>query len=88
MLHHKHHVGFERLVQLCGEIFNLPLSESGAVSIIKRASQVVLEKTKKIGEKVRHGKQNQNRFKGKNKTYKPIYRGEIVEELEKILEIY
>ena len=56
MLHHEHHVGFERLVQLCGEIFNLPLSEGGAVSIIMRAGQAVLDEAEKIGEKVRHGK--------------------------------
>jgi len=56
MLHHEHHVGFERLVQLCGEIFNLPLSEGGAVSIIKRTGQAVWDEAKKIGEKVRHGK--------------------------------
>ncbi len=56
MLHHEHHVGFERLVQLCGEIFNLPLSEGGAVSILKRAGQAVWCEAEKIGEKVRHGK--------------------------------
>ena len=56
MLHHEHHVGFERLVQLCGEIFNLPLSEGGAVSIIKRAGKAVWDEAEKIGEKVRHGK--------------------------------
>ena len=56
MLHHEHHVGFDRLVQLCGEIFNLPLSEGGAVSIVKRAGKAVLGEAEKIGEKVRHGK--------------------------------
>jgi len=56
MLHHEHHVGFDRLVQLCGEIFNLPLSEGGAVAIVKRAGQAVLGEAEKIGEKVRHGK--------------------------------
>lgn len=56
MLHHEHHVGFERLIQLCGEIFNLPLSEGGAVSIIKRAGQAVADEAEKIGERVRHGK--------------------------------
>lgn len=56
MLHHEHHVGFERLVQLCGEIFNLPLSEGGAVSILKRAGQAVWCEAEKIGKKVRHGK--------------------------------
>jgi transposase len=56
MLHHEHHVGFERLVQLCGEIFHLPLSEGGAVSIVKRAGQAVWDEAQKIGEKVRQGK--------------------------------
>ncbi len=56
MLHHEHHVGFERLVGLCSEIFNLPLSEGGAVSIVKRAGKAVLDEAEKIGEKVRHGK--------------------------------
>jgi len=56
MLHHEHHVGFERLVGLCSEIFNLTLSEGGAVSIIKRAGQAVFGEAEKIGEKVRHGK--------------------------------
>jgi len=56
MLHHEHHVGFERLVQVCGEIFNLALSEGGAVSIVKRAGKAVLAEAEKIGEKVRHGK--------------------------------
>ena len=56
MLHHEHHVGFERLVQLCGEIFNLPLSEGGAVSIVKRAGKAVFGEAEKIGEKVRQGK--------------------------------
>jgi transposase len=56
MLHHEHHVGFERLVGLCSEIFNLTLSEGGAVSIVKRAGQAVFGEAEKIGEKVRHGK--------------------------------
>jgi len=56
MLHHEHHVGFERLVQLCGEIFNLTLSEGGAVSIVKRAGKAVYGEAEKIGERVRHGK--------------------------------
>lgn len=56
MLHHEHHVGFERLVRLCGEIFNLPLSEGEVVAIVKRAGKAVLGEAEKIGEKVRHGK--------------------------------
>ena len=56
MLHHEHHVGFERLVGLCSEIFNLTLSEGGAVSIVKRAGKAAFGEAEKIGEKVRHGK--------------------------------
>lgn len=56
MLHHEHHVGFERLVQLCGEIFNLTLSEGGAVSIVKRAGKAVFGEAEKIGEQVRQSK--------------------------------
>lgn len=56
MLHHEHHIGFERLVQLCGEIFNLPLSEGGAVSIVKRAGKAVENEAEAIGEQVRQSK--------------------------------
>lgn len=55
-LHHEHHVGFERLVQFCGEIFNLSLSEGGAVSIVKRAGKAVFSEAEKIGEQVRQSK--------------------------------
>lgn len=56
MLHHEQHVGFERLVGLCSELFNLRLSAGGAVSIVKRAGKAVFDEAEKIGEKVRHGK--------------------------------
>ena len=56
LLHHEHHIGFERLVQLCGELFRLPLSEGGAVSIIKRAGTAVFGEAEKIGEQVRQSK--------------------------------
>jgi transposase len=55
-LHHEHHVSFERLVQLCSELFNLSLSEGGAVAIIKRAGKAVFGEAEKIGEQVRHSK--------------------------------
>ncbi|HEX9839847.1 MAG TPA: IS66 family transposase [Anaerolineales bacterium] len=55
-LHHEHHVSFERLVQLCGELFNLPLSEGGAVAILKRAGKAVFGEAEKIGEQVRQSK--------------------------------
>ena len=53
VLHHEHHIGFERLTRLCGEVFNLRLSEGGAVAIVKRAGQAVLAEAKRIGEQVR-----------------------------------
>jgi transposase len=55
-LHHEHHVSFERLIQLCGELFNLPLSEGGAVAILKRAGKAVFGEAEKIGEQVRQSK--------------------------------
>jgi transposase len=55
-LHHEHHVGFERLVQLCGELFNLPLSAGGVVAILKRAGKAVFGEAEKIGEQVRQSK--------------------------------
>lgn len=53
ILHHEHHIGFERLVQICGEIFNLPLSEGGVVAIVQRAGQAVAGAAEAIGEQVR-----------------------------------
>lgn len=53
ILHHEHHIGFERLVQICGEIFHLPLSEGGAVAIVQRAGQAVQAAAEAIWEQVR-----------------------------------
>ena len=53
ILHHEHHIGFERLVQICGELFHLPLSEGGAVAIVQRAGQRVAGEAEAIGERVR-----------------------------------
>lgn len=55
-LHHEHHLGFERLIQICGEIFNLPLSEGGAVAIVQRAGQAAAGEAEAIGEQVRQSK--------------------------------
>jgi len=52
-LHHEHHVGFERLVQLCDDLFNLRLSEGGAVAIVQRAGKAVTYAAEQIGEQVR-----------------------------------
>ena len=35
-LHHEHHLGFERICQVSEEIFGIPLSQGGAVSIVDR----------------------------------------------------
>jgi transposase len=55
-LHHEQHIGFKRLVQLCGELFGLQLSTGGAVSIVERAGRAVQEEAEAIGEKVRESK--------------------------------
>lgn len=56
LLHHEHHIGFERLVGVCDEIFNLSLSEGGAVSMVKRAGAAVMDEAERIGEQVRQSK--------------------------------
>jgi transposase len=53
LLHHEHHIGFERLTRLCGEVFNLRLSAGGAVAIVKRAGQAVFAEAEHIGEGAR-----------------------------------
>lgn len=53
ILHHEHHIGFERLTRICGEIFHLPLSEGGAVAMVQRAGQAVQAEAEAIGEQVR-----------------------------------
>lgn len=53
ILHHEHHIGFERLVQICDEIFHLPVSEGGAVAMVRRAGQAVQGEAEAIGEQVR-----------------------------------
>lgn len=56
ILHHEHHIGFERLVQICGEFFHLPLSEGGAVAMVQRAGQAAAGQAETIGEQVRQSK--------------------------------
>jgi transposase len=53
ILHHEHHIGFERLVQICGDVFHLPLSEGGAVAMVQRAGQAVQAAAAAIWEQVR-----------------------------------
>lgn len=52
-LHHEHHVGYNRLRQICSELLGLELSAGGAVSIVERAGKTAIEEAEVIGEQVR-----------------------------------
>lgn len=52
-LHHEHHLGFERLCGVMGDVFGISLSEGGAVAIIERAGQAAQPEAEAIGERVR-----------------------------------
>jgi transposase len=55
-LHHEHHLGFERVRQLCEEMFGVTLSQGGAVSILQRTGQAAENEAALIGEQVRQSK--------------------------------
>lgn len=55
-LHHEHHLGYERVVQVCEEIFGVTLSKGGAVSIVERAGRAAQNEAEVIGEQVRQSK--------------------------------
>jgi transposase len=55
-LHHEHHIGFKRLLQICDEIFGLTLSPGGAVSIVERAGKAAQAEAETIAERVRQSK--------------------------------
>ena len=52
-LHHEHHLGFERVCQVCDELFGLRLSKGGAVSILERAGKAAQNEAEASGEEVR-----------------------------------
>ena len=52
-LHHEHHIGFKRLLQICEELFGLTLSAGGIVSIVERAGKAAQAEAEAIGEQVR-----------------------------------
>jgi transposase len=52
-LHHEHHLGYERIGQVCEEIFGVRLSKGGAVSIVERAGRAAECEAETIGEQVR-----------------------------------
>lgn len=55
-LHHEHHLGFERVVQVCADIFGVTLSKGGAVSIVERAGRAAEQEAEAIAEQVRQSK--------------------------------
>ena len=55
-LHHEHHLGYERVGQVCEEIFGVTFSKGGAVSIVERAGKVAESEAEAIGEQVRQSK--------------------------------
>ena len=55
-LHQEHHLGFERVRQVCSEMFGLTLSKGGAVSILERAGKAAESEAEAIGERVRQSK--------------------------------
>jgi transposase len=55
-LHHEHHLGYERVGQVCEEIFGVRLSKGGAVSIMERAGKAAEDEAETIGEQVRQSK--------------------------------
>ena len=55
-LHHEHHLGYERVGQVCEEIFGVRLSKGGAVSIVERAGRSAKLEAEAIGEQVRQSK--------------------------------
>ena len=55
-LHHEHHLGFERICQVCEEIFGVTLSKGGTVSIVERAGKAAEHEAEAIGEQVRQSK--------------------------------
>ena len=56
ILHHEHHMGYERVGQVCAEIFGVTLSKGGAVSIVERAGKAAANEAEAIGEQVRQSK--------------------------------
>jgi transposase len=55
-LHHEHHLGYERIIQVCEEIFGVALSKGGAVSIVERAGKAAESEAEAIGGQVRQSK--------------------------------
>ena len=55
-LHHEHHIGFKRLLQICAEMFGLRLSLGGTVSIVERAGRAAQPEAEAIAVRVRHSK--------------------------------
>jgi len=53
--HERHHVGYERLVETCREVFGLRISEGGIDNALRRLGERARPTYEAIGEKVRAG---------------------------------
>jgi hypothetical protein len=62
-LHHEQHIGYQRLLQLCTEVFGLSLSPGGAAAIVERAGKNAQGEAEDIAEQVRR-----SRVIGSNET--------------------
>jgi transposase len=52
-LHHHHHVGYERLETLLGDLFALPISQGGLCNLLSRTQATLHPHDEAIGERVR-----------------------------------
>lgn len=55
-LHQQQHIGYQRLLQLCTEVFGLRLSPGGAVAIVERAGKNAQGEAEDIAEQVRRSR--------------------------------
>jgi transposase len=53
--HERHHVGYERLVEVCREVFGLPISEGGIDRALRRLAERARPTYEAIGAQVRAG---------------------------------
>lgn len=54
-LHERHHVGYERLVELCRDVFALPISEGGIDRALRRLAERARPTYEALGARVRAG---------------------------------
>jgi transposase len=52
-LHERHHLSYERLVELCGDVFRLPISEGATAALLARLAERARPTYEAIGAQVR-----------------------------------